>query len=122
MFDREQYNIVFDYLKSRYGVPIGEGRHRITFESKYCVVKLPHNMEGCHSNLHEAFCYNNNISERDRLAKCKIVNFYCFPLLIMQKLNLDFSWTEHPSWASYYDCHQVGRSRRGDWKAYDYGL
>lgn len=121
MFNDTQFKIIFEYLKKRYGNHIGEGRHRITFESKYCVIKLPHNSAGYLANLYEAKLYKTDIYIRHRLAKCKIVYFGDFAILVMQKLNTNWHWTEMPSWSKHYDCQQVGTTRQGEWKAYDYG-
>jgi hypothetical protein len=44
------------------------------------------------------------------------------PIIVMEKLNIDIHFEELPDWAWDYDSGQVGKDRRGRFKAFDYGF
>lgn len=95
---------------------LGEGRNRITLtKNKKTVVKIPKNDDGDVDNRHEAICFKSG--DNPELAKCRLLNGH---LLVMEYI--DLSSKGKPDWAGFYDCEQVGLSRKGEWKAYDYGL
>lgn len=55
-------------------------------------------------------------------ANCKMffLNKTRIPIIIMEKLNIDHPYKDLPDWANEYDCCQVGSTKSGKFKAYDY--
>jgi hypothetical protein len=101
------------------------GRNRLVFldGNHNVVIKVPSNTHGIDDNYYEYKNQNDSKRIGDR-AKNRILVMpkTGIPILVMEKLNLSVSDQERPDWASYYDCSQVGRDRRGRFKAYDYGV
>lgn len=117
----DSYDALMNALREKYGEPIGEGRHRITFESKHVVIKMPKNMGGVFAGPTEYHRYKRkDPSERDRLARCRMVTMFDVPVIIMEKLRTDIDYRTKPPWAFEYDCGQIGLDKHGHYKAYDY--
>lgn len=99
---------------------IGEGRHRIVFRhGDRFVLKIPKGNEGLHANYLEADRYRHRRIDwlPIALARCRLLpNGW----LVMEYAD-PLPYPEHPEWASYVDCQQVGRTRDGRVVAYDYG-
>lgn len=107
------------FLKKRYGDPIGEGRTREVYASTFVVFKFPKNENGIIDNLRE---YNSifNSSNWIPRAKCKLIFILGCPILMMEKVDINYRETICWDWHSYVDCHQVGLTRHGKEVAYDY--
>jgi hypothetical protein len=110
----------FARLQERCGPPRACGRHRVVFESRHVVFKLPRNHEGILDNEREARAFRRRHAKSIAMAPCRLVPWADFPVLAMRKLDLRGSIKDMPSWASWVDCAQLGRDRRGVWLAYDY--
>lgn len=107
--------IVLKILKKKYGKP-SCGRNRACFYSKHCVIKFPLNMNGVIDNKWEA-SYKDSTC-----AKGKIVIFKGVELLIQEKLSYPKNFKNLPDWVDFVDCMQVGYDKRGNLKAYDFGI
>lgn len=116
----DQYDQLKEFLQAKYGEPIGSGRHRLTFASKRVVIKMPWNTEAIAANNSEYRIYKIDLSCRERLARCRKIELFGVPVIVMEKLNINIDWREKPSWSMNYDCGQVGKDRKGNLKAYDY--
>ncbi len=105
-------------LKRKYGAAIGEGRNREVFKGKNVVIKFPKNDDGVLDNYSEFQTFKKEKFEQH--AKCRIVHIRDVPLLVMELIDTTMSIKDLPSWATSYDCFQVGKNHKGDFKAYDY--
>jgi hypothetical protein len=109
------------YLKHKYGESIGEGRHRIAFAGKHCIIKMPVHFSTIRANHSEYNRFKNPRSdENGRLARCRLVNLFDIPVIVMEKVEPVRNCLEMPEWAWQFDCGQVGKDSRGNIKAYDY--
>lgn len=121
-----EYNSLKEIIEKRYGTSVGSGRHRLTFASNRVVIKLPRNISGAAANEREFNVYKANhgvakcVCDDARLARCRLVRIMGLPVIIMEKLNISHKWQNAPEWAGSFDTMQVGRDKRGTWKAYDY--
>jgi len=109
---------IFDYLIDKGYTYLDEGRHRVCFLSpnKNWVVKLARDFSGACANASERYAYSKKES-RNILARCKLLNS---DILVMEYVEY-IEYSELPSWAGNIDCYQVGRNRKGEIVAYDYG-
>ncbi|MBW3020154.1 hypothetical protein KY334_02570 [Candidatus Woesearchaeota archaeon] len=93
---------------------LGIGRNRIVFGSKNYVYKIPRNRMGFYDNSEEARlkdeCY----------AICRLILINDIPILVMERLDLNIDEKKLPIWVDFIDCQQVGLSKHGELKAYDY--
>lgn len=115
----DSYDALMAHLRSKYGEPIGEGRHRITFASKRVVVKMPKNIGAITASQCEYSMFKNSNGD-ERLARCRMIWLFNVPVIIMEKLDIDIDYRSKPDWAWNYDSGQVGKDRKGNIKAYDY--
>ena len=117
----EQYMELYERLRRKYGEPIGEGRHRTTFASNCVVIKIPRNNSALIATQSEYRRYKRkDPSESDRLARCRMVTMNDLPVIIMEKLDTSTDYRDKPDWSWQYDTGQVGKDRKGNFKAYDY--
>jgi hypothetical protein len=127
-----QYKSIVDACSQKYGSPIGSGRHRITFESKRTVIKVPLNIGGMRANTSEyeqyfAFAFENRpigkfagVPEAAP-ARCRLIYLYNTPVIVMEKLDVQ-RYADRPVWSCYFDCAQVAMSKKGIWKAFDFSI
>lgn len=104
-----------DKLTAKYGEP-DCGRNRAVFISKFCVIKVPINDNGVIDNDWEASVKSDTTAngrwlEIDGLVCC-----------MQQKLNTEITHRDLPDWVGSVDCQQVGYDRKGNLRAYDFGL
>ncbi len=104
-----------DKLTVKYGEP-DCGRNRAVFFSKFCVIKVPINDNGVVDNDWEASVKSDTTAngrwlEIDGLVCC-----------MQQKLNTEITDHDLPDWVGSVDCQQVGYDRKGNLRAYDFGL
>lgn len=111
---------VHQMLQQKYGEPVGEGRNRLVFRSKTAVIKAPKNDEGLNDNISEFHQFSKYGKENPELARVRLIHINNIPLLFMELVDTSIPPRELPSWAGFYDTFQVGKSRKGQWKAYDY--
>lgn len=102
---------------------LGSGRHRDVYKYKNCVIKFPTDNYSACINIREynVFLYftKNKKNLAGDYARCRLLNG---DILIMEYLpKIDIAWKDLPSWCKCIDCCQVGFSRSGKLKAYDYG-
>lgn len=117
----DSYDVLMTRLREKYGEPIGEGRHRITFESERVVIKMPKNIGACWASQTEYNRYKRkDPSESSYLAHCRLLWMYGVPVIIMVKLDTKLDYRTKPQWSWEYDAGQIGRDRKGNLKAYDY--
>lgn len=115
------FDQVMARLRAKYGAPIGEGRHRITFKSKHVVVKMPKHMIAIHASQTEFDRFKrNDPSESGRLARCRMIQMHGVPLIVMERLETNIDYRTKPTWSWDYDAGQIGFDRKGNMKAYDY--
>lgn len=116
-----------EVLIKKYGVPIGEGRHRAVFLSrsgKY-VIKLPTTLSGSYANMEEG-TFTNYIGWKLPVAKCRLTWINDVPVLLMEHLDtqsavrLAAMQREENSWHEFIDCSQVGLNRKMELVAYDW--
>lgn len=107
-------------LQKKYGQPIGEGRNRSVYRSKTAVIKVPKNDHGLIDNTSEYRTFTKYGKENLELARVRLVHIFDVPVLFMELINTDIPINELPDWAGGYDSFQVGKTRKGQWKAYDY--
>lgn len=105
------------WLTEKYGQP-DCGRNRACFFSKHCVIKFPLNANGEADNDWEASCSG------ETLAKGRWIEINGFICVIQEKLNYveNFSYSALPDWVGSVDCGQVGYDKKGNLKAYDFGI
>jgi hypothetical protein len=108
-----------------FGPSIGAGRHRASYLRKGLVIKVPRNDEGIRANNREVRTYRESESSvRQQLARPFHRYVVDIPVVVMQRLEMPTDYTHNsaqvPSWAHRWDCHQAGKTRRGEWKVYDY--
>lgn len=105
----------------KYGphLPSELGRRHI-FVSKRNVIKFPRDIRGMIDNFSEAYLYS--LKTDPNLARCRIGHINRLPVLVMEKINIDPTHPDIPKWADNTDRRQVGLNRKGQWKAYDYGI
>ncbi len=115
----ERANMLLTRLAEKYGQPIGRGLYRIVFKTSRGVLKFPTNEAGEMCNEGEsARCHENYARGR----YLEIGGFVC----LMQE------WVEPatmeeirrvqtvPTWVDTIDCQQVGYTKNGSLKAYDF--
>lgn len=106
---------LIDRLTSKYGEPLC-GRNRAVFISKFCVIKVPINDNGLVDNDWEASV------KSDITASGRWLELNGLVCCMQQKLNTEIPKRGLPAWVSSVDCQQVGYDRRGNLRAYDFGL
>lgn len=117
---------IYKKLKTKYGNPIGAGRNRVTFKRGNIVIKVPKNELGIHDNMSEARTYKKwkGHEKEDFYARSKIIRISDIPILLMIHVDIStkgLSKEERPWFADFVDSMQIGTTRKGEWKAYDYG-
>lgn len=115
---------IYGRLRAKYGEPVGEGRNRVTFGRGNIVIKVPKNELGMHDNAHEASTYRKYKGRKEDIyARSKIVHIFDIPILLMIHVDTKEGLKKEgrPWWADFVDSLQVGVTRKGEWKAYDYG-
>jgi hypothetical protein len=112
-FARE-YKTVFE---GKYGLEIGEGIYRIVYGNEHIVIKVPKNIIGYYNNITEYRAFRQNPINR---AICRLKYINDIPILIMEKLDLISGRFQMPNWARTIDNAQVGKDKKGRFKAYDY--
>jgi len=118
---------VLTRLNRKYGHPAC-GRHRCTFSSKAVVIKVPLNQGGVAANSREYQLWKEQVAQgysdprEIRYSRSRIIYVHDLPLLVMQKLDIARSYEQGPmpDWAGWVDCGQVGKDKRGNWRAYDF--
>lgn len=111
----QKAQVLVDKLTAKYGEP-DCGRNRAVFISKFCVIKVPINDNGVIDNDWEASVKSDTTAngrwlEIDGLVCC-----------MQQKLNTEIKDHDLPDWVGSVDCQQVGYDRKGNLRAYDFGL
>jgi len=111
-----RFNKKFKYL--------GDGRHRVVYQHKNWVIKVPHNEAGVQSNIDEYRKFKRN--KFDRQCGCHVAYARCRLLkgtfLVMEYvLDTPHTRKSRPDWSDFIDCRQVGLNRRGEYVAYDFG-
>ncbi len=100
---------------------LGDGRHRTVYTHKQFVVKVPVDDQGAFDNDYEYSIYRKYGAQPDlngiQYARCRLMSN---GWLVMEHVVL-LAYEDHPKWADYVDCQQVGRGRDGRIVAYDYG-
>jgi len=115
--------VAFQKLKELYGEPIGEGRNRVAFRlNDDFVIKLPKGSDGFEANYYESSTWK---TQKHWLARCgyndEISKSLGIPVLIMEYISpYEGEWANLPDWAFSVDCCQVGYSKDGSLKAYDW--
>jgi hypothetical protein len=93
---------------------VGEGRNRVVFSRNDAfVLKVPKNLDGLADNWHERNWRHENYC---------LARLYKNVILVMQKVNRKINMTNLPLWTHYIDGVQVGKTRDGKLKAYDFGI
>ncbi len=93
---------------------IGCGRTRIVFvHNDRFVIKVPKSIWGLTDNWHEA-----SVCSNEHFCNAKLLHNV---LLIMERVS-EVNGIQLPSWTYGIDCQQVGITRSGKLKAYDFGL
>ena len=115
----------FVRLRSVFGAPLGEGRHRIVFRAKnrHEVIKLPRNWFGENANMHE-LTPDGYLGDHRRYAttwKDEKLSTATGLLVIRMERVRPVVRGKIPHWADYVDCQQVGRNSDGRIVAYDWG-
>lgn len=119
-------------MYKKYGEPIGKGSYRVVFNTRGddYVVKVPLNSEGESDNQKEYELFRQN--KLSHFAKCNLVSVNGIDVLMMERLydvmRLASHITPHvfdqesldPGWIRKIDAAQVGVSRDGRVKAYDF--
>lgn len=106
-------------LNSKFGPPRLSGRHRVVFEGRGFVYKLPRNEMGLLDNPRESRRYREGNFPYP-MARCRLLHISDIPVLVMQKVDVSLGPRELPEWAGFIDCFQVGVSPRQEFLAYDY--
>lgn len=108
---------IINLLESRGFEHVGEGRHRIGFRRRNIVIKVPKTGIAEFQNFNEAkLSYDN-----DNFARCKSIELYGVVCCVMEYLiPIDENAVDLPDWVNWVDCKQVGFSRKGNLKAYDF--
>lgn len=108
--------------KKAFGKSLGAGRSRIAFRWGDTVVKIPINDQGFWANFHESTTWEEN---KDCLARCgyhkELSLSLGVPVLVMEYLRITKeSYEDLPDWVGFIDCGQVGYTKDGILKAYDW--
>jgi hypothetical protein len=95
------------------------GRNRIALlnAKRNIVIKLPLNQFG----IDDIYWEFKNQGEQYAKNKIFVLPKSGIPLLVMEKIT-ETDLKEKPDWAQSIDSGQVGRNKKGIFKAYDYGL
>lgn len=98
---------------------IGEGHDRTVFRhGERFVVKVPKGDHGIYANLLEASRFRRRKDWQPiNLARCRMLRNGWLLMEYAEPL----PYSEHPKWADFVDCQQVGRTHDGRIVAYDYG-
>ena len=112
-------------IYKKYGPPIGEGRNRIVWKlTGNFVIKVPKNTDGECDNFNEYHVRNHAEHATTKLYSIDdttiAISEYLEPLDYDEALSL--SNNNEYQWFKSIDGMQVGRSKNGDIKAYDYGV
>lgn len=110
---------LYSYFQSKYGNYIGLGRNRIVWKTNSGnVVKVPRNGCGIADNDWEA-----SVCKDDIYPHTRGLWFNDIVICFMEHIDPIFeSHSELPDWVGSIDCGQVGHTKRGIIKPYDYGL
>ena len=105
--------------RSRYGPPIGRGRHRVVFaDGDDWVIKVPCTEDGMLDNVREARHDDPGIP----LASCELLDDHPdgVPLLRMRRIReVVLPHSQQPEWVGFVDCGQVGYLPDGTLVAFD---
>lgn len=102
---------------------LGEGRNRkvyLLFSGKN-VIKIPKNDDGIRDNCIEDFRYRKNRDKWFPLAKCRLVNYSNYHL-VMEYVKQAEDPYGLATWVYSVDCGQVGFTNNGKLVAYDYAF
>lgn len=117
------YFKLLSYFTDRYGPKIGAGRHRVGFARGNVVVKVPKNDQGMIDNIREYNMYQRSLKDPKGyhpMARNKLLYVDDVPILYIEKLDVSDRLENYPPWAEEIDSLQVGRDKKGKWKAFDY--
>ncbi len=124
------YITLLEDLTTKYGEPIGIGAYRVVFDAGENVVKMPLDLEGESDNQKEYDIFKRH--PMSHYAKCEMVAIHGVKVLMMEKLTQLMRFKTglqagvydqadlDPQWINKLDAGQVGISRDGQVKAYDY--
>lgn len=117
----------FDKLKANPNCEyILQGRHRHAFRHKDYVYKVAWNADGVAANYEEVWISSRHPHEADQnqivYAKCRLVNNACIVMEYLEDFRKKTTSKELPKWTMYVDMLQVGHSKSGVLKAYDYSI
>ena len=115
------YSYDYSYAHSRmletYGVPIGEGRHRVVFRDGPEVIKVPTKDSGVDANRWE-------LSTQGELYARTLEDPHlteCFGFAIIRAEFVEHTGESNdPDWTWTIDCGQVGLTAEGRLVAYDW--
>lgn len=122
-FENVNYYKILKYFTYRYGKPVGAGRHRVGFKKGNVIVKVPKNDMGMIDNEKEYRLYRQGQKKPKKylpMAKNKILYIQGVPILYIEKLDISDRLEKYPRWAEQIDSLQVGKDKKGKWKAFDY--
>lgn len=112
-------------MLEKYGMPEC-GTSRATYSANTVVFKVPLNPDGFFHNDAEYSLISTGCIEEDQLAKTKIHAIEDIPVLAMEKVipasfgDIKARIGHVPDWVYAVDMAQVGFSKSGQLKAYDY--
>lgn len=102
-------------LVAKYGIP-KQGRHRAAFVLKNHVLKFPLCEFGELDNHWEATRWDENV------ARGREITYHGFVCNVQEKVTpVTSDFQSLPNWTRHIDCQQVGYTKSGKLKAYDYG-
>lgn len=131
-FDSDIMYSICDYLRDKGWERLGSGRHRITYgkDDKNIVIKVPYSLAGAKANISEfkvwhRFRYDEFDHRGLSLARCKLIYFKKYPLIVMEKVKVLAGPSKAPDiklpgWCFAADSFQVGTTKNGKLVAYDY--
>ncbi len=116
------------YLRKRFGKPVGEGMSRTVFASTHVVFKVAKtprgNGTGEDDNYSEFVTYRKALKcpkQYIPVAKCRLIRILGEEVLMMEKVeDRNLGIRNYPQWVYSVDCSQVGFTRTGKLVAYDY--
>ena len=113
-------------LRARFGAP-QEGTTRSVYLARSVVFKVPCNDAGARANEAEEGMLSIQAYPGDALARCRMITVLGIDILVMERLEpantrqIRARLGAIPDWVYAIDMAQVGFSRAGRLKAYDYG-
>lgn len=112
-------------MLTKYGLP-HLGTSRVTYVSKSTVFKVPISPDGFRYNDAEASLVSTDFVDAENLANTKLRFFQDIPVLVMENIDpadiqeIKSYFGKIPDWVYAIDMAQVGFSKNGTLKAYDY--